>query len=351
MENLINLVPDKTIELLEKKGLSKKDLIDKLEEFLKESTNLGHSEKLHKTYIGNRINSYIMTFLHSEKVLVKAIVLGLGRLEENNAKWRGFSEKNKGKEINVCTSTKHVVPINEKGKYVSKEGYFHAGFKQGLPIPNEEDWQQTGFIEIEYKDKMYFKNCTFQGDWLNEPELHNAVSGNVIQISIDPTYLNSKTVYISKYEKKAILDEKDYLKLINEELSECVTTIEKLSQIPNLANTFCIIKGNVGDFQGNSFTFTDENLQMDNFDVSMHIQAFLKNIPFVAGALGITFIGEAYKKTDGSGIGMFIYKALTPDVYKRKKISKTEVDEITNNNIDDQLLEDVEEIDITNEDL
>lgn len=311
MVEIKDLITNDMLQKAISKGLSEKEIKDAITRIITNIPDMEEKEKI--LFLRNRINAWLIRFINSNKVYAKAIVIGMRKYADMNDIMRKSAKNQVGKEISKFKS---------KGMYTIIEDHFASGRDQGKPIPLEKNLIQNGLTVIEYKNKMYVKSCIFQGDWVEDININNAKSGDVISITIPEESITNpnKSVYINKYEIITSLPENKYEEIINTQLNDLKTNLLNLNAGGFEGNKLVVLNCNAGGFEGKSVLLTDYS--EDGFiNPDASISAYLDEINFIEGALRLTILGEAYINKEGT-VSLNIYKIIVPEKYKKINISK-----------------------------
>jgi len=322
------------IKKLNDKGYSSQAIEEKINEFRETSSSMGFTGEALEGSIKNRIKGFFMPVLRRNTKVMKAVIYGLSRPVDENDRIRRMSKLKEG-ESGYKPNTEYVV----------QEGFYPWGNQQGQEIPMDEQWEQTGFLGIENNKKIHNKEVKIYGSWLTDKKINKAKSGDVIRINVEESKLNNKMVYLNSYEYVEQLTEEKYIKLLDN-LKEFHKTTSQIAS--ENYNGFAIVKGSVGEIEGANIMSFDIIDNEDDWDVENSLTGSLKEVPFIAGAENLIFIGDVYKKGKGQpGYAINVQNVIVPEKYKKKDLAKENIDSIeesynndlgTSNNIDEDLL-------------
>jgi uncharacterized protein (UPF0335 family) len=311
---LKNYISENIISRLNEKGWSKEAISDKIKEFEQERRTMGFEGEALILSVKNRIKGYFAPILRSNNKSLKAVIFTLSDVVDENERIRKMSELKEG-ESGFKPDTSYVV----------KKGFYPWGNQQGKEIPYEPEYKQEGFLGIEYEKKFYYKNVQISGGWLIDKSLNKALSGDVIRISIDPSKLDNKMIYLQSYEYVEPLKEKTYLKLINENLKHFHKTTSEI--VSSDHKGFTIVKGSVSDIEGGQYGYSFDIIDnVDNWDIENSLTANMQEVPFISGSENLIFIGEVFKKNKQPGYQMKVQKVIVPKKYRKRDLPKENLD-------------------------
>jgi len=304
-----DIVNSTTIEKLKEKGLDEVFVQEKIKMFSELAAKVGADPI---KFVKVRLQSYFNRFLLSASSVIKATVLGVKSPRDLCEFQRKWANRNLG--------------VKRKNGYIVKANCFswdNGGFKQGMEIPEGvEKWESQGTLLVEYKDKLFVKEYTVNcKDKDSIPEVKPL---DIVTFKVNPEKLEGTNgIFISNLTTVGKLND-DQITALLPNLTQYVKTSEQLYNMDY--NGFVIMKGDISIIENNGFDIID----FEELDTSKVVGAYMQDINFVEGAMGITFLGNTYKNKNTGQYTLSVYHAIVPEEFKPVTMDTEQVAAVEN---------------------
>lgn len=303
-------VPSSMLKALNDKGLSNEELQKDFDVEVATARQLCNSEEEVKNMLPQRMRAKFTGVMKSSQVVYKGVVLGVGKLEDENARLRNLSYSKEG-AMYYKPKTKEQYPV--------KPDHFPWGNNIGQPIPDEPDWQQKVILLIENNKGLTLRESTLRLQNKEMAEGDNALKPmDKISFKASSDVLEKKSVNFSSYSKLGQIDETKFSGLMDKYLDEYITTIKKTVD-KGTGESIAVMKLNVAELSttpyGARVMLTDDSVEWD--DEINTLTTTIEELTFTENAVGVWFIGNTYfSGPDKKNLGMNTYMTIVPDNFK-----------------------------------